>query len=137
MVPASLVELSCARAAAAAGRGRCQHIKVEYHVNKMTSIDVPSEICEITCVTTTKSDEPAGGPKAEVAAAADPILCCLEQWVLFVPRSIREPFVGDLLEDQAQMRRSGASVRRRWAAVALQILALGIAAIVSRWFRAR
>lgn len=62
------------------------------------------------------------------------IVARLDTLSVFIPKSIREPALGDLYEDIERMRARGSSPAAMWWAVAVQLVALVLRGF-ARWFR--
>ncbi|HKW90886.1 MAG TPA: hypothetical protein VJX92_03240 [Methylomirabilota bacterium] len=67
------------------------------------------------------------------AATPPPIVERLEGLSVFIPKSIREPALGDLYEDLERMRTTGCSRAKMWWVVGVQIALLVLARLIPRW----
>jgi len=68
-------------------------------------------------------------------APTSPIVEWLDTLSVFIPKSIREPALGDLLEDLGRMRARGSSTAAMGWAVIVQLVALALRGLVPKWFR--
>lgn len=66
---------------------------------------------------------------------ASQIITWLETFSVFIPKSIREPALGDLYEDIERMRARGSSPAAMWWAVVAQLGLLALQRLIPRWLR--
>jgi hypothetical protein len=78
----------------------------------------------------------AATPKATPGARpASPVIAWLETFSVFIPKSIREPSFGDLLEDLERARARGTSRATMWWAVFTQFGILVLRRLIPSWLR--
>lgn len=79
------------------------------------------------------------GPEPIEAGAPEPALpgvaMHLDTLSVFIPKSIREPMLGDLCEDLERMRARGSSPAAMWWAVIVQVALLALQRLIPRWLR--